>query len=105
MKARLGTSTAKARSASRRWDKQYRGYESKEKTDIGNKLRDLGKSPSFRDVERITGNKSWTTVTCSGCNKTGLRKWVVIGEVPDWDSSTVFLCFDCVKDAMDKFLE
>ena len=55
-------------------------------------------------VEAIIGNGSW--VRQYGCSECGIESWdiVQVGEPPDYESATAWICRDCLKSAL-KLLE
>lgn len=73
--------------------------------EIYNKLikLDLEKCSS-EEVEAIIGNFSWTRIFCDDC-KEYVHKVVQLGEEPDYDSSTVNACVDCLKKALKAVAE
>ena len=52
------------------------------------------------NITKIIGNSSWTKNACDECGKDS-DKLVVIGQAPDYDSSTASICPDCLKKAID----
>jgi hypothetical protein len=111
--ARLITRQTQADTAAQRWLNQYGYYiNGKGKTDFANGPFDptkkyaalvaLGPNPSPDAVDRVIGNGSWTdTPTCSECGRAGLPAVVQVGEEPDYDSRTAWLCGDCLRRAID----
>lgn len=63
-------------------------------------LKALGVSPSPDDVDRVIGNTSWTECRCSECQET-VNSVVLVGEEPDYESSTVYLCLKCAVAAAE----
>ncbi len=52
------------------------------------------------DVAEIIGNSSWAReMACSECGK---KTWgiVQIGEEPDYESATAYVCSDCLRAAL-----
>jgi hypothetical protein len=60
----------------------------------------LGPEPRPEDVETIIGNRSWTRIRCSECGKEA-GEVVEVGEEPDYESSTTWLCKDCLRKALN----
>lgn len=85
------------RSIAARWDAQYAGYpEDSDKFLIGEKLRALNvETGTCSMVEEIIGNLSWTGAGCSEC-EARFVDGVRIGDEPDWESRTVYLCDPCL---------
>ena len=79
-----------------RWAAQY----PLEKKGIGEALRRLDPETSLaEDVAKIIGHDGWTSVPqCSECART-IELVVELGELPDFDSHTVWLCSDCIAKA------
>ena len=46
-----------------------------------------------KDVEEIIGTDGWVGESCTECHGKAL---VLIGQEPDYESSTVYLCAECV---------
>jgi hypothetical protein len=68
---------------------------------ILDKLRALGPSPKPDDVDKEIGNKSWTTVpVCDCCLMGGLSSVAMMGEEPDYESSTAYVCIGCARHAV-----
>lgn len=63
-----------------------------------------GETATVADVEAIIGNSSWTTPpTCSECGAEG-GPVVQLGEEPDYESSTAWVCGPCLRAASDMLL-
>ena len=100
----IETPETKAAAASRRWDEQYRGRNGRAGWDeIGRRLAALSE-PTSADVDRITGNDSWTRTECGQCGAERVPV-VVVGEPEDYESATAALCRDCVVKALALFEE
>ena len=53
------------------------------------------------EVDALIGNKSWTRVeNCSECGAEAVAV-VELGEEPDYDSMTAFVCESCLRKALD----
>lgn len=84
-----------------RWAYQYRnGYMNK--GSITNALLALPKPINADDVNRIIGNDSWTSLTCDECGKE-VDAVVMLGQEPDHDSSTAYICKKCLISARKLF--
>lgn len=61
----------------------------------------LGPAPDPDAVDAAIGNGAWTRVpSCDGCGRKGLPVVVQVGEEPEYESSTVDLCGDCLRAAL-----
>jgi hypothetical protein len=95
------TRKSRSKEAATNWYKQYRKYNDFENTDKGRiytELVNLGKNPNPDDVDRIIGNSSWTNCRCSECNKY-VEEVIQVGEEPDYESHTAYLCLECIEKA------
>lgn len=82
--------------AAKRWLGQYPD----KNTDTYKQLKNLGQTPNPDDVDRIIGNKSWTSVpNCDECEKE-CTVVVSIGEEIDYESATADICKDCLIKAL-----
>ena len=95
-----------ADSAPQRFKEQYekyRGVKHYSQLDHGEVIDQLAKlcEPINPDeVDRIIGNKSWTSVpSCDECNADDLHAVVEIGQEPDYESSTARICHACITSA------
>lgn len=62
----------------------------------------LGENPDPDSVDKAIGNNSWTQVPdCDECGEAVYDNIVRLGDEPDYESSTVYVCFDCLKEAME----
>jgi hypothetical protein len=51
-------------------------------------------------VDRAIGNTSWTSVpSCDECNASGLPCVIEMGQPPDYESNTAYLCHACITAA------
>lgn len=69
---------------------------------VGRELLALDKdTATAADVAEIIGNSSWATPR--QCGECRVLTWgiVEIGEKPDYDSGTAYLCFNCLQSAID----
>jgi len=86
-------------SVSQRWDQQYKNTTWRDKIEIGCRLR-VEILQTEEQIYNIIGNYTWTENICDECGKD--REVVIqIGEEPHYESSTVFICPECLKKAMD----
>lgn len=53
---------------------------------------------SKEDVAEILGNSLWTNLKCDECERQ-VDRVIQVGQEPDYESSTAFLCVDCVTKA------
>jgi len=90
------TRNTQASEAADRWVAQYQG----DRDGIAAKIKALGESPDPDAVDRIIGNDSWTSVDrCSECDKQS-DLIVRLGEEPDYESSTAWICPTCLRQAL-----
>ena len=80
-----------------RWKESY----PKDKLEILKKLESLNLETAWpQDLEKIIGNPTWACLQlCYECGKDCLEV-VELGEEPDWESSTVLICKDCLQKAL-----
>jgi hypothetical protein len=95
----LITRHTKAAGAADAWMRQYGGTDF---NGIGAKLRTLGPSPEPDEVTKVVGNDSWVQVRCTECEQE-VYAVVQVGQEPDYDSSTAWLCADCIWKAATMF--
>ena len=87
-----------AAEAAERWIAQYQG----DREGKAAAIRSLGEAPDPDAVDAIIGNGSWTSVPeCNEC-KTDVEAVIRIGDEPDYESSTAWVCEDCLKKALWK---
>lgn len=55
----------------------------------------LGQEPDPDDVDRIIGNSSWTSTNCDECGSKP-EFVVMVGEEPNYESNTAFICAQCI---------
>lgn len=88
-----------ASTACERWARVYdSGRYGEDKLLILENLKKLGKNPTPDDVDNIIGNKTWTNLLCSECGEYK-EKIIIVGQEPNYESSTAYLCNDCVRKA------
>lgn len=90
---KLITRQSRAAKAAEAWAAQYRNGRKK---DIHDALLALGESPSPDDVNQVIGNGSWTDLKCDECG-CSVERVVMVGEEPDYESSTAQLCPSCLS--------
>lgn len=93
---------ALAATAALRWRAAYlRGdvWYSPKMKDLYDRLVALGAAPNPADVNAAIGNDSWTRMPCSetGCDEVAA---VEVGQEPDYESRTAYLCADCLRRAV-----
>jgi len=105
---KLITRQTQANGAAKRWKLQYRiGTEREFSNPIighsGNIYRNLvalGDRPDPDKVDAVIGNDLWTdTPACSECGADRVPV-LEVGEEPDYDSHTAWLCRHCVYKAL-----
>lgn len=80
-----------------RWAARYSGTTSPNLAAITKKLAELPIPVDPDAVDSIVGNKSWTGIgICGECKKDGPPMLVQIGDEPDYDSHTAYVCLDCI---------
>ena len=96
------TRESRASNALKRWMIQYPdNIYGEEKQIITEKLRNLGKNTDPDEIDKIIGNRSWTSVpACSECGKQDAPFVIRVGQEPDYESLTAFLCENCIKKAL-----
>lgn len=62
------------------------------------------KNPTEDQITSIIGNSSWTRNECTECKK-DVNVVVELGEEPDYESSTAWLCLRCLQKAVSLALE
>lgn len=88
------------------WRKTYQSASGnwlygEDKRIIYEKLVALGPTPLAKDVDRVIGNSSWTKTSCSECGTRDAANVIMLGEEPDYESATVFICWPCLSAAAD----
>jgi hypothetical protein len=105
MTARFYIQIASARGVAERWRRQYQHGAHWTDTvkgsseDVYNKLCALGEVPDVAAVATAIGNKSWSHLTCAGCDDHVTRAIKIRGEYDDG----VLLCRACVTEAAKAF--
>ncbi len=62
------------------------------------KLKELN-NPTPEQVNAIIGNNGWTSIACDECGEK--RDCVIrLGQPPDYESATAYICGDCLKAAL-----
>jgi len=92
-------SAVSTRDIAKRWRNQYQKEDgtwkemlSGDSKVIYDALRALGPMPKIEDVNAVIGNKSWTTLTCDGCEES-----VEVGVCFD---ENFLLCKECLQEAL-----
>lgn len=87
------------RNAAEMWKRQYlytvKGWHDDNKRLIYERLL-IAKSR--QDVDDAIGNTAWTTQRCDHCGETK-PLLVRMGQEPDYESATAWICSDCLKAA------
>jgi hypothetical protein len=87
-----------------RWEKVYGKHSvhmhSKKFQEIGKKLSTLDlETATVDDVAAIIGNNTWCENTkCNDCGEE-VSTAIEVGEEPDYESATAYLCFSCLEKA------
>jgi hypothetical protein len=82
------------------WRKQYPKGCSVRNDKILYKLECLDReSATSKDVEKIIGNNSWTSIRCNECYEY-TDAAVQLGEEPDYESATAMVCKNCLLKAI-----
>lgn len=71
---------------------------------VGEELMALNpETATAKDVAEIIGNTLWAGPRC--CSECGSETWdcVQLGEPPDYESATAWICKDCLKKALQLF--
>lgn len=97
---RILTRQVIAQEAPQKWAREYSHMASHSQSMITKELASLTKPINPDDVDRIVGNTSWTYLQhCSSC-KENPDVIVEVGEAPDYDSATAWLCPSCLRKAV-----
>lgn len=104
--SRLITSRALIRKVAQRWHKQYfrdgkwHSGLSMDAPAIYSRLLALDlETATSDDVTAVIGNASWNDLRCSECERK-VDAVCEVGEEPDYESATAYLCIDCLRRAM-----
>jgi hypothetical protein len=95
------TPQSRAAEAADAWEEQYAPYCSVDhwQAKMGAALKALGPRPRPEDVNSLIGNQGWTECICTECGKS-VDAVVQIGEDPDYESDTVWVCRGCLAEAV-----
>lgn len=96
------TQRDKIKSVVERWRRQYgSGGYGDDKLEILKRLESLDlETCSASDVDQIIGNSSWTRLApCHECGAEGVQT-VMLGQEPDYESYTAWVCKECLKKAI-----
>lgn len=99
----ISIAVASGRGVADRWREQYlhrtNGWgntASGPAKDIHEKLCALGQNPTPEQVADVVGNKSWSYLSCSGCNEY-IKRAVQFSD--SWSEDCILLCDSCVEAA------
>jgi len=70
------------------------------KPGIYEKLLSLNRSGTVKQINKIIGNGSWTSLRCDECNK-HVELVIEVGEEMGYESNTAHLCKECIKKAYE----
>lgn len=93
---RVLTRAVLAAQAYKHWSLQYKGWGG-DKAKTARALFDLGESPDPDDVDRVTGNLSWTRLECDVCCQ--VVECAV--EFPMSDGPSTIVCIECMRKSME----
>jgi hypothetical protein len=81
----------------------YRIFDGRDPREVLARLKALPSTATAEDVLAILdGNWSWLVLQCNECERYTLPV-VELGEEPDYESATVWLCRDCAAKALEAF--
>jgi len=93
-----------ADAAAKRWRQQYpQGHCGADKEAIYEALAELPAGTAPNDVDAIIGNGSWTNLNCDECGAEDVDFVVRVGEKPDYESRTAYLCGVCIDLLQQQF--
>lgn len=101
----LITERGQIRTVAKRWRKQYGegtyGADKRNRNIVGELDALDVETATSADVAEIIGNNSWVCV--ESCDECGKETWdcVQLGESPDYESRTVYVCGDCLRAALE----
>jgi hypothetical protein len=103
----LMTQRDRIRTIATRWEYAYKGGISvkfgQDKADILDRLKQLDlETVDAKTVNEIIGNNTWTIAECSECKRI-VKDVVMVGEQPDYESNTAYLCKKCAERAWSLF--
>lgn len=103
----LVTRKGRAAQVSAKWAEQYRDDNTalpngRTKAEVLVLLWALGPTPDPDEVDEIIGNGSWTSVRCGECDARP-DEVVRVGEEPDYESATAYLCRWCAGNVVAMF--
>lgn len=94
------TKSEKCKTIAERWARQYPSHKrSEDKTAVYEQLVGLQGCGTEEQIDSIIGNRSWTRNACTECDKDS-QTLIRLGDEPDYDSSTVWICLTCLKVAV-----
>jgi len=102
---KLITRHTRAAEVVERWLRQYPEDNAPKHPGMGAKLRALGDNPDPDVVDALIGNNTWTQTNV--CDECGAEEVPVmqIGEEPDYESRTAWLCEACLEKALGMIRE
>ena len=87
------------RNVAEKWRMQYL-RSTPDKMNILSGLLAIDKESALsEDIAKIIGNTSWTELKCDECGQY-VKEIIQLGQEPDYESSTAFICCDCLCAAM-----
>jgi len=101
---KLITWRGKIRNVAKSWAAQYRNTTDASKKEVLAQLKILDtEKATIEDVAQIIGNDSWTRLICDECGE-AVQAVVMVGQEPDYDSATVYLCKSCALKVQGLFV-
>ena len=83
----------------KRWGNGTRGIQ------VGYELSKLNPDTcTAEEVDTLIGNNTWTSKTCNECGNRA-KDVIRLGEEPDYESQTAYLCKDCLTKAYNLFIK
>ena len=87
-----------AEEAPKRWARQYGICAQMDKTEITDTLEALTTiTPDI--INKVIGNSTWTQTRCDECNTKNIDV-MQLGETPNYESNTAFICKECLIKAL-----
>ena len=79
-------------------DEEWRTYDSWSPVEKHRQLLELGPNPDPDEVDRVMGS-TWTKHLCDECRNRSEGPWLELGQEPDYESRTAWICSDCLEQA------
>lgn len=107
---KLITVSDKCKAIAERWKEQYGDFKDDDlyikkgvlsKRKIYSQLLALHGQGTPEEINEIIGNDSWTAVRCWECNRSDMPVVVELGQEPDYESITTWICKDCLRKAIE----